>query len=388
MSTTTCPVCNQTTVVPFCQHCGFEIHFLPTTISAEVRAYEEKRIKKYKEMLAKKDTEPKEDANPSVPFPSELTQADKCPVCEAEMIPEQTFCEHCGWVRTLYPKVAPPAIVEMEKQRVEMMRKAYQQRQNDRQQHSDDIKKLNEEIERQKQLVEAEQKKNKQLVEDNEKKEKQLKDDNDKLFDDLYTTKGQLDEAQKALSAAQSDRDAAIKDRDQAQQKLQTEKTEHDKTKQVVQDEKRQLDEARRQLREEENAHAKTKRELEALRKTAPTHTPSPTQTTPVNRGEKKGDVVFSANGNTVKLPLYEGTNVFTAPEGIDCGVGGVLFSVEINGVEVRIFDACGQTRRANGHEIGPKGKSVYPADVFAVGKVKITFELRDVDLDTILGNI
>ena len=253
--TITCPVCNKETNEDFCEHCGFEIHVLPQSVSEKTKKYEDDRIDRYKRKL-KETLLPEEKAKlkevqeqlkaeleahettkreleelraektfESIPFPAELVIADKCPVCEAQMTEEQSFCEHCGWSRTIYPQVVPPAIVEMEKQRVEMMRQAYQQRQNDRQQHADDTKKLNEEIERQKKLVEEEQKKNEHLVEESEKKEKQLKEANDKLFDDLYAAKGELEVTQKERDTAQKERDAAVKDRDQAQQNLKRRRT-------------------------------------------------------------------------------------------------------------------------------------------------------------------
>ena len=79
-----------------------------------------------------------------------------------------------------------------------------------------------------------------------------------------------------------------------------------------------------------------------------------------------------------MKQPLYEGTNVFTAPQGIGCPISGDLFQVEVNGVEVRVFSVNGQTLRVNGREIGPKGKQVYSDDVLTVGNIKVALDLPD----------
>ena len=45
----TCPICNQTTSGNFCEHCGYEIHELPSVVSDAIKSYEEERVKKYKE---------------------------------------------------------------------------------------------------------------------------------------------------------------------------------------------------------------------------------------------------------------------------------------------------------------------------------------------------
>ena len=397
MATTICPVCNKATSSTFCEHCGFEIHILPTTVSAEVKAYEKKRIAKYMDRLAKMKEEQEAhettkreleelraekkaaaSVEPSstevpIPFPKELVIADKCPVCEAQMTEEQTYCEHCGWTRIIYPQVVPPAIVKMEEERLAKMKEAYQKRLDTERQQATDTKSLNEEIERQNKLVTDVQNKNKELTESNKE-----------LFEELFTTKGELSAVNEKLGIANGKLDIANKkittaesERDVAKGNLETEKTEHDKTKELLDAEKRKLSDAQRQLQEEKNAHAATKRALEALRKAAPTPRPTPTPN-PVNHGEKKGEVVFNGNGKTVKQPLYEGTNVFTAPQGIGCPISGDLFQVEVNGVEVRVFSVNGQTLRVNGREIGPKGKQVYSDDVLTVGNIKVALDLPD----------
>lgn len=369
MATTICPVCNQATDSTFCDHCGFEIHILPTAVSAEVKAYEKKRIAKYKERLTKlkeeqeahettkreleelraekkavASTEPSTTEEP-IPFPEELVIVDKCPVCEAQMTEEQTYCAHCGWTRNIYPQVVPPAIVTMEKERLAKMKEAYQKRLETERQLTADNQALNEEINRQKQLVTEVQNKNKELTEINKE-----------LFDELFTTKGELSIAK---------------------EKLLKETTEHTKTKEL--------------LKAEQKAHAATKKELEELRAKAKT-TP-PIQTTPPSqpntpnkpKGKKRGDVIFNLNGKTVLVPLYEGENELAAPQGMNCGVSGNLFQVRVEDTGTRIFDTCGKTRRANGLEIGPKGKEIYSGDVFAIGNMKVAFEMEEIDLDNLL---
>ena len=397
MATTICPVCNQATNTTFCNHCGFEIHILPTTVSAEVKAYEEKRIAKYKENLTKLKEEQEAhestkrelekmraekttaaSSEPSttvelIPFPAELVIADKCPVCESKMTEEQTYCEHCGWTRIIYPQVVPPAIVRMEEERLSKMKEAYQKRLDKERQQTADTKSLNEEIRRQKQLVADAQNKNKELTESNEK-----------LFDELFATKGELSIVKGKLDIANGKLDAANKkiadvesERDVANEKLLKETTEHTKTKGL--------------LEAEQKAHAATRKELEELRAKAKNNppvqpTPPVKPNTPTKpKGKKRGDAIFNLNGKTIRVPLYEGENELSAPQGMNCGVSGNLFQVKVDATGTRIYDTCGKTRRANGLEIGPKGKEIYSGDVFAIGSMKVAFEMEEIDLDNLL---
>ncbi len=377
MATTICPVCNQTTNSNFCEHCGFEIHILPTTVSDEIKAHEQERIAKYKEILDKmeklrteKNTQvsspDSSTTSEPIPFPSELVVADKCPVCEAKMTEEQTYCDHCGWTRTLYPAVVPPAIVKMEEERLAKMKEAYQKRLEAERQQTADTTALNKEIERQK-----------QLVTEAENKNKELKENNDKLFGELSTAQkelatvnGKLDKANKKITAAESERDVA-------NEKLLKEATEHTKTKEL--------------LEAEQKAHAATKKELDELRaKAKPTPPVQPTPPIQPNtpskpKGKKRGDAIFNLNGKTVRVPLYEGENELTAPQGLNCGVSGNLFQVSVDATGTRIYDTCGKTRRANGLEIGPKGKEIYSGDVFAIGNMKVAFEMEEIDLDSLI---
>lgn len=47
----TCPVCKSVTHSRFCEHCGFEIHILPSDVSSEVSSYEHERENRFKAML-------------------------------------------------------------------------------------------------------------------------------------------------------------------------------------------------------------------------------------------------------------------------------------------------------------------------------------------------
>jgi hypothetical protein len=47
----TCPVCNNVSHGRFCEHCGFELHILPSEVSPEVSSYEQERVDRYKALL-------------------------------------------------------------------------------------------------------------------------------------------------------------------------------------------------------------------------------------------------------------------------------------------------------------------------------------------------
>lgn len=52
-----CPICNKEISLNtmFCEHCGFEIHELPSVVSDAIKSYEEERVKKYKENWEEKN---------------------------------------------------------------------------------------------------------------------------------------------------------------------------------------------------------------------------------------------------------------------------------------------------------------------------------------------
>lgn len=54
-----CPICNKELqpTDTFCPECGFEIHIMPNEVSDEIVAYEQERVRKFKEMMEKHSKE-------------------------------------------------------------------------------------------------------------------------------------------------------------------------------------------------------------------------------------------------------------------------------------------------------------------------------------------
>lgn len=82
-----CPICNKEILsnTMFCEHCGFEIHVLPETLSAEIEAYEKERIEKYKERM-QLTSEAETKANELM---NQLSEATKRADAAEERIAEQ-----------------------------------------------------------------------------------------------------------------------------------------------------------------------------------------------------------------------------------------------------------------------------------------------------------
>ena len=51
----TCPVCKNVSHGRFCEHCGFELHILPSDVSSEVSSYEQEREDRFKAMLERRE---------------------------------------------------------------------------------------------------------------------------------------------------------------------------------------------------------------------------------------------------------------------------------------------------------------------------------------------
>lgn len=50
-----CPICQNVSHGRFCEHCGYEIHILPSDVSSEVSSYEQEREDRFKTMLERQD---------------------------------------------------------------------------------------------------------------------------------------------------------------------------------------------------------------------------------------------------------------------------------------------------------------------------------------------
>ena len=51
----TCPVCKKVSHGRFCEHCGFEIHILPSDTCQDVQSYEQEREARFKTMLKRQE---------------------------------------------------------------------------------------------------------------------------------------------------------------------------------------------------------------------------------------------------------------------------------------------------------------------------------------------
>lgn len=102
------------------------------------------------------------------------------------------------------------------------------------------------------------------------------------------------------------------------------------------------------------------------------------------NRGERKGEVVFSDGQHTIKQDIYPGNNVYKTPQPLHTDIIGNLFVIVEDNGEFTIYDRCGFLKKANGREVGEKREQFFNGDVFSVGSIQIQVELPDINFDDI----
>ena len=117
---------------------------------------------------------------------------------------------------------------------------------------------------------------------------------------------------------------------------------------------------------------------------TSNTDSTNPQPSNPQNRGERKGEVIFTDGQHTIKQDVYSGNNVYKTPQSLYTNLRGDLFAIVENSGGFTIYDRCGSLKKASGRGVGEKGEQIFNGDVFNIGSIQIQIELPDINLDDI----
>ena len=95
------------------------------------------------------------------------------------------------------------------------------------------------------------------------------------------------------------------------------------------------------------------------------------------NRGERKGEVVFTDEISATTINIYAGDNIYTTPQNMFSGYTGNLFRINENNGAFTIYDLCGGTRDDRGRGIPPFGKEIQNNGVYHVGSITIRIKIQ-----------
>lgn len=117
---------------------------------------------------------------------------------------------------------------------------------------------------------------------------------------------------------------------------------------------------------------------------TSNTNSTNPQPSSHQNRGERKGEVIFTDGQHTIKQDVYSGNNVYKTPQSLYTNLRGDLFAIVEDSGGFTIYDRCGSLKKASGRGVGEKGEQIFNGDVFNIGSIQIQIELPDINLDDI----
>lgn len=114
------------------------------------------------------------------------------------------------------------------------------------------------------------------------------------------------------------------------------------------------------------------------------TNSTNPHASSPQNRGERKGEVLFTDGQHEIKQDIYTGSNVYLAPQIMHPDHDGDLFTIIENNGVFTIYDNCGAIKKANGRAVREKGEQVTDGDIFSIGLIQIHIILPEIDFNNI----
>lgn len=312
-----------------------------------------------------------------------------CRICNnKELQPTDTFCPTCGFEIHIMPAGASDAVKEHENERAERYNKTW----NALQDSVAEVQKL--EIQ------------SKEIQQKLDEKQKEL-DDKTKNLGNLLSEarhkiaqlETQLKEKQEGASQFQKTIEKLKKQigdyLDQKKEKEEWKSKYEELSKQTssMQEElAKQMSSAQLEISQLKSQLQSMTAEKERLENTLKKQNNQPASSNPSdsastsnqNRGERKGEVVFSDGQHTIKQDIYSGNNVYKTPLPLHTDIIGDLFAIVEDDGEFTVYDRCGSLKKANGRGVGEKGEQIFNGDVLSVGSIQIQVELPDINFDDI----
>lgn len=309
----------------------------------------------------------------------------KCPICNEEYQLTDAFCPKCGFEIHIIPTGVSGAVKDFEKTRVERYKETWKSLNN----CNASAKKL-----------EIENGKIKCELNDKEQKLKNLANQYEKLDSQLKIVEKERNQLQIQIKEKQADisaHDSSIQklraqNRDyleqiaQLKKEIKEGKNQYDDLFNEMSSAQLEIDRLKSQLRsmaeDKERLESDLKKQENQPSSSNPTDFAS---TINQNRGEQKGEVVFTDGYHTVKQAIYSGNNEYKTPQSLHTNHSGDLFAIVENNDEFTIYDLCGSLKKANGRFVKGKGEQLSNGDAFSVDSMQIRVDLPEIDINEIM---
>ncbi len=346
-----CPICNKEYQLTdsFCPNCGYEIHILPGNISDAAREYEETREKSFRKTWVALNE----------------SHADSQRLEAENSIIQQKFDEKEQELKDIvaqYEKL-DNQLKALQEERDQLLSQISERKST--------IQKLRDQISDYLSL----------------KKEKEdLKSKSNKWESKYNGLFADMSEAQRKISQIQSQLQSTTKEKEEWKSKSKEWESKYNSLFADMSEAQHKISQIQSQLK---SVTEEKERLEDALSKknngqTNNTNSTNPHASSPQNRGERKGEVIFTDGQHTIKQDVYSGNNVYKTPQSLYTNLRGDLFAIVEDSGGFTIYDRCGSLKKASGRGVGEKGEQIFNGDVFNIGSIQIQIELPDINLDDI----
>lgn len=289
-------------------------------------------------------------------------QLDICPVCNTTMLPGNSVCESCGWLKIIYPSTVPDILQEQEDRRLRITQKFVKE-------SKDKLSQIEAQGQQTQQLLNKEKEKTNVLQISLHEAEKR----NVGISSELMKIKEQI----AALTADASNQISGLKS--------------------IIDSLNDRLEKVKSELAKSEDSRIHTESELCKVKKML-VQAEQERDAALKNGGQDsqpsrdvKAEILLTCQGEESKLNVYAGENIYgTIADSIlnyhriivNCNIQGSLFKiVEQNGI-YRLYDLCGQTLRANGRTIGFSGIELNGEMAFVIANMQILIKLPEININ------
>jgi DNA repair exonuclease SbcCD ATPase subunit len=346
-----CPICNEEYQLTdsFCPNCGYEIHILPGNISDAAREYEETREKSYKKTWVALNE----------------SQADSQRLEAENSKIQQKFDEKEHELKDI---VAQNEKLDIQLKALEEERNQLLSQITER---KSTIQKLRDQIGDYLSL--------KKEKEDMKSKSNEWESKYNGLFADMS-------DAQRKISQIQSQLQSMTKEKEEWKSKSEEWESKYNSLFADMSEAQHKISQIKSKLK----SVTEEKERLEGVlskrnnSQTNNSNSTNPQTSSPQNRGERKGEVLFTDGQHEIKQGIYTGRNVYLAPQIMHSDYDGDLFTIIENNGVYTLYDNCGAVKKANGRAVREKGEQVTDGDIFCIGLIQIHIILPEIDFNSI----
>lgn len=293
-----------------------------------------------------------------------------CPICKTELQPTDAFCPNpkCGYEIHIYPSESK-AMAEYEEKRAKNFRNTCWKALKESQAEAQNL------------VVQS-----KEIQQKLDEKQKELDDKTKNLVNLLSEARHEIAQLETQLKEKQESASKFQKSIEKFQEQISTFLKQESQYKSEIEEwEKKygslfaQMNLAQLEISQLKSQLQSMTKEKERLENTLKKQNNKPASSNPSdsasssnqNRGESKGEVVFSDGQHTVKQDVYSGNNVFKTPRSLNTNLSGDLFGIKAANAWF-LFDLCGKIRDDRYRGIKNEGKQIFDKEIFYIDSITI----------------